>query len=243
MGALKKGERGIVINNSWSFTLDTGECPYLGGTMATPGTKEVLVVSDPFKGAKDYEFVIVETEDKKKHIVLNHFKKTKKLIFTNSLGEEFYEGDEAYYYYAKGGSRISEGTIDYIAFPRGNEYWSESYKSVEKAKEMLRRWQVEEHYKKGGKIQRHKSDGTWNDCGTVLPGWSPWWGRCDYRIKPEPKYRPFKMSEFTEVELLKGIKRKDGGSVMLLGGVHNTPNDLFENWTFLDGSPVGVEIE
>lgn len=85
---------------------------------------------------------------------------------------------------------------------------------------------------------------------------------CDsrfYRIKPEPKYRPFKDAEECWAEMLKHqpfgwVKNKDTQSFFLCKvvgkftsiGVENSPytyDDAFEFYTFADDVPFGVKVE
>ena len=82
----------------------------------------------------------------------------------------------------------------------------------------------------------------------------------EYRIKPEPKYRPFKDAEECWQEMLKHnpfgwvrLKDTESGYYMLKGiasqvviGFNETPfsyKKVFEDYTFTDGTPFGVKIE
>ena len=81
-----------------------------------------------------------------------------------------------------------------------------------------------------------------------------------YRIKPEPKYRPFKNAEECWQEMLKHqpvgwVKMKDteSGYYILKGianqvviGLNETPfsyKKVFEDYTFADGTPFGIKVE
>ena len=88
-----------------------------------------------------------------------------------------------------------------------------------------------------------------------------------YRIKPEPKYRPFKTQEECWNEMLKHqpfgwVKSKDKGYFHLIGLVQwsseledvmiilatseqlaRSSRSLFEDFTFADGAPFGVKEE
>lgn len=81
-----------------------------------------------------------------------------------------------------------------------------------------------------------------------------------YRIKPEPKYRPFKDAEECWREMLKHepfgwVKMKDteSGYYILKGitnqvviGLNETPfsyKKVFEDYTFADRLPFGVKLE
>ena len=102
--------------------------------------------------------------------------------------------------------------------------------------------------------------------GTDIPNdWTEineigYWGNIEYRIKPEPKYRPFKDAEECWHEMLKHnpfgwVKFKDteSGYYMLTGisiGVGVGINDslfsydrVFDDYTFADGTPFGVKVE
>lgn len=78
-----------------------------------------------------------------------------------------------------------------------------------------------------------------------------------YRIKPEPKYRPFKNAEECWAEMLKHqpfgwIKVKNSNCYKFLAAVQNIGiysvgkcayETGFKNFTFADGAPFGVKIE
>ena len=80
-----------------------------------------------------------------------------------------------------------------------------------------------------------------------------------YRIKPEPKYRPFKDAEECWAEMLKHqplgwIKGKTDGLLLLItaivskndirvDGVFLSLDCIEESYTFADGTPFGVKVE
>lgn len=80
-----------------------------------------------------------------------------------------------------------------------------------------------------------------------------------YRIKPEPKYRPFKNAEECWQEMLKhnpfGWVKDRNGSKFVIENVDSrgfvevydegtcTFNEVFENRTFVDGIPFGIKEE
>ena len=91
-------------------------------------------------------------------------------------------------------------------------------------------------------------------------------GTVDYRIKPEPKYRPFKSQEECWNEMLKHqpfgyIKEKLSNNVVLITKIstnnldnelyfyisnytsHYKVGELFDYCTFVDGAPFGVKEE
>lgn len=86
------------------------------------------------------------------------------------------------------------------------------------------------------------------------------WKHTEYRIKPEPKYRPFANAKECWEEMKKHqpfgwVKLKDteSGYYMLKGiasqvviGFNETPfsyKKVFEDYTFANGTPFGVKIE
>lgn len=69
-----------------------------------------------------------------------------------------------------------------------------------------------------------------------------------YRIKPEPKYRPFKSVEECWEEIQKHqpfgwIKQKEPTQyfVCILGGLITDFDFRFKNYTFADGTPYGIK--
>jgi hypothetical protein len=86
-----------------------------------------------------------------------------------------------------------------------------------------------------------------------------YWSSVQYRIKPEPKYRPFKDAEECWTEMQKhqpfGWVKDRNGSKFVIENVDSrgfvevydegtcTFNDVFENRTFADGLPFGVKVE
>lgn len=81
-----------------------------------------------------------------------------------------------------------------------------------------------------------------------------------FRIKPEPKYRPFKNAEECWQEMMKhqpfGWVKDRNGSKFVIENVDSrggfvevydegtcTFNEVFENRTFADGTPFGVKTE
>lgn len=93
------------------------------------------------------------------------------------------------------------------------------------------------------------------------PSWSP---ATKYRIKPESAYRPFESAQECIEEMrrhepfgwvknisnegdscwsISGIRYGSAFSFIKLRGSWMNTNILFENYTFLDGSPFGVKVE
>lgn len=86
------------------------------------------------------------------------------------------------------------------------------------------------------------------------------WNNTEYRIKPEPKYRPFKDAEECWAEMKKHqpfgftkFKNAKGGYYMVtfiasgaIVGMNNTPfsyEKIFDGYTFADGTPFGIKEE
>ena len=132
----------------------------------------------------------------------------------------------------------------------------------EEAKEML---PIIQAYAEGKAIQI-KKECDWLEVGKnteVYFSESP----SDYRIKPEPKYRPFKTQEECWNEMLKHqpfgwVKSKDKGYFHLIGLVQfesefedvmitfatsenlaRSSRSIYENYIFADGTPFGIKEE
>ena len=86
------------------------------------------------------------------------------------------------------------------------------------------------------------------------------WSNVEYRIKPEPKYRPFKDAEECWQEMLKHqpfgwIKGKEDEYHTFITTVHNNDDmslsgnsgwsfiGIMNNYTFADGTPFGMKEE
>ena len=125
---------------------------------------------------------------------------------------------------------------------------------------------VMEAYANGKKIQcndNHLGNGEW--VTTDNPSFN--WDKYAYRIKPEPQYRPFKSQEECWNEMLKHqpfgwVKSKKSGTFYSIGSVLwdkefddvfvtfaydgmlcRSSKSVFEDFTFLDGTPFGIKEE
>jgi hypothetical protein len=109
-------------------------------------------------------------------------------------------------------------------------------------------------YVDGGIIQVMDLNGEWQDIKNPEFNGNIW----EYRIKPEPKYRPFKSKEECWNELLKHepfgwITDKKSDSLIFLTSIGRfhaqsaiySDNfiDIFKNFNFIDGSPFGIREE
>ena len=112
----------------------------------------------------------------------------------------------------------------------------------EEAKELL---PIIQAWAEGKNIQ-FISDGEWRDINqadfTCYPD--------KYRIKPEPKYRPFKTQEECWNEMLKhqpfGWVKDNNGSylnMMIVTKEESEYANLLESTTFADGAPFGMKEE
>lgn len=103
--------------------------------------------------------------------------------------------------------------------------------------------------------------------GTSVPNnWTEmkeieFWNNTEYRIKPEPKFRPFKDAKECWAEMLKHqpigwVKRKGNEHYSLITDVDDIKygislnersgfdmNYVWVNYTFADGTPFGVKTE
>lgn len=127
----------------------------------------------------------------------------------------------------------------------------------EEAKELLPFIQA---FAEGKSLQIWAND-TWKDENY------PFFGSLyKFRIKPEPKYRPFKNQEECWEEMLKHqpfgyIKRKENNEITQITGMNTvhygelhidlsfnsnsfyTTDNLFDVYTFTDGTPFGIKEE
>ena len=129
----------------------------------------------------------------------------------------------------------------------------------EEAKELM---PIIQAFVEGKTIEYRELGGEWKE--THTPTWS---SRLFYRIKPEPKYRPFKTQEECWNEMLKHqpfgwVKSKDKGYFRLIGLVQfaseledvmitfatsenlaRSSHSIYENYIFADGTPFGIKEE
>lgn len=99
----------------------------------------------------------------------------------------------------------------------------------------------------------------WRDC-IVAPDWD--WVSYDYRVKPEEKYRPYNeyhemIDDFCErfgvncpkyAMPLIWVKQKNLDYAYMIREFQSTSDEsrmkyCLENYTYLDGSPVGKKVE
>ena len=112
-------------------------------------------------------------------------------------------------------------------------------------------------YAEGKNIQYLNKDFIWDDFEDQT-----FFGGVSYRIKPEPKYRPFKTTEECWNEMLKHqpfgwIRNKITNSLYNITAIykHNdivtitteysvlTSSELLENFVFIDGISLGIKEE
>lgn len=113
---------------------------------------------------------------------------------------------------------------------------------------------VMEAYANGKKIQYLDDNGRWVDTPNPLFDWSRW----EYRIKPEPKYRPFKTQEECWQEMMKHqpfgwVKEISSEMLYLINGISDMSIVIMEDissfkealdiYTFKDGTPFGIKEE
>ena len=140
----------------------------------------------------------------------------------------------------------------------------------EQAKEMM---PIIKAYSEGKVIQyRNKGRSTWHNTTTWYDlDWDDFSFDCDmyyYRIKPEPKYRPFKTQEACWEEMHKHpdfgwIKGNVTGDYKQIVRIYNyktdlvfnifsiscngqacySPETMFSSYTFTDGTPFGIKEE
>lgn len=129
----------------------------------------------------------------------------------------------------------------------------------EEAKELL---PIIQAFAEGKTIQVKVTDSGWYDWKNKTDELNFESGPQKYRIKPEPKYRPFKTQEECWNEMLKHqpfgwLKGKMSKNISLIGNIYinkeiwitwatNEKNvysasDLFNNFTFIDETPFGIK--
>jgi hypothetical protein len=126
----------------------------------------------------------------------------------------------------------------------------------ERAKELL---PIIHAFAEGKTVQFKNSFEDWIDCDNIMFNWPP----KDYRIKPEPKYRPFKDAEECWQEMQKHepfgwVKDKERGYKVTITRVNDDENTgfmaingksewtlegLMDYYTFADGTPFGIKEE
>ena len=118
----------------------------------------------------------------------------------------------------------------------------------EEAKELL---PIIKAFAEGKAVQIKDKTGKWNDL------YEPYWNYSPdkYRIKPEPKYRPFKNQEECWNEMLKhqpfGWVKNNAGNIFNIIAIckdsirvneHSMSYSEFcERFTFIDGTPFGIK--
>lgn len=127
----------------------------------------------------------------------------------------------------------------------------------EEAKELL---PIIQAWAEGKEIQFKSRSGKWIDI-EENEGLSFVYSPSDYRIKPEPKYRPFKNQEECWEEMHKHpdfswVKKKNTkeycsiteiyktkSAIVLIGDCTYTLNEAFDVFTFTDSTPFGIKEE
>lgn len=110
-----------------------------------------------------------------------------------------------------------------------------------------------------GKIIETRRKPTADNNGVTKDGWfefNDWtemkeleyWINVDYRIKPEPKYRPFKDAKECWQEMQKHqpfgwVKYADKYISISAIDSNNDYETDFDDYTFADGTPFGVKVE
>lgn len=110
-----------------------------------------------------------------------------------------------------------------------------------------------------GKIIETRRKPTADNNGVTKDGWfefNDWtemkeleyWVNVDYRIKPEPKYRPFKDAKECWQEMQKHqpfgwVKYADKYISISAIDSNNDYETDFDDYTFADGTPFGVKVE
>ena len=114
--------------------------------------------------------------------------------------------------------------------------------------DLVKNWNIIEHFKNGGRVQSKNMNGDWVDSVNPSFDFCSW----EYRIKPSPKIVPY---TFDDAEHLIGrvVKHKKRPELMVVTlvnsngvGIANTCytfSDLVNDFTFPDGRPCGNIVE
>ena len=105
-------------------------------------------------------------------------------------------------------------------------------------------------FEDGKKIQwKYLDNKNWGK--VVTPIWD--WNRCDYRIKPETKYRPYELEEFINLketlffckryEAFYAVQWVDICAIGLADGRELTYEKFLEMFERVGGAPCGIKIE
>ena len=120
----------------------------------------------------------------------------------------------------------------------------------EEAKEML---PIIQAFAEGKTIEFRTIEGTWEELPDPL-----FQNPYKYRIKPEPRYRPFKTQEECWVEMLKHqpfgwVKEKSSEMLYYIAGLSNSDINIFSSicsfhtafgcYEFIDSTPFGIKEE
>lgn len=116
-------------------------------------------------------------------------------------------------------------------------------------------------FAEGKTIQYNTDTGSWQDLteNEGLPMGTLAEEPNKFRIKPEPKFRSFKDAEECWTEMQKhqpfGWVKDRNGSALVIENVDSRSfvevygegtcnfNEVFENYTFVDGTPFGIKVE
>lgn len=114
---------------------------------------------------------------------------------------------------------------------------------------------VMEAYANGKKIQYLDNNNKWIDAYNPVFDWY----NCAYRIKPEPKYRPFKNQEECWEEMHKHpdfgwvrlkinsslyhIDTVGGNNLIHIDNAYKGLKAVFQSFEFTDGAPFGIKDE
>ena len=115
----------------------------------------------------------------------------------------------------------------------------------EEAKELL---PLIKAFAEGKTIEERDHHGDWKEAKNPILTDSLIYSCVEYRIKPEPKYRPFKSVEECWHEMQNhhpfGWIKRNGKyvNITLVSG-ESSYDDSFKSFTFADGEPFGIKEE
>ena len=134
---------------------------------------------------------------------------------------------------------------------KDSELSGREYERVVKYVETIRQAELYSALAEGKAIQVEYPKGTWKD--VKIEGLEYMYDSNNYRIKPEPKYRPFKAQEECWNEMLKhqpfGWVMNENGDYSCLLSINKYFEDkdfsyMFKTYRFVDATPFGIkEVE
>ncbi len=171
-------------------------------------------------------------------------KEEEKVLFTNSIEEEFKEGGKCWYFLKDHDNKLWPkypvvcSVFDRSINCKGDNYASEIYLTEETAY----RKSVEYAFGQGEELLGKNTSLFGCDYSPIkCPIWD--WDNYHYKLAPKPEHKPYTMED--DLTHLKGkwVTSKEGKAEMMITYLDQSVlNDLFSNW-LIDGEVVGKRVD